>query len=106
MSLTVYIPRYVTDEQTYDMFINCVEHVKHIKGFDTQIIVLCDNETELTKIGDPLLQKEYNNITFIENPLKGIPEFAGYYHFLMFVFHIPARTKERPRDLFLKKTWS
>lgn len=86
MSLTVYIPRLITDEQSYIMFINCVERVnKYIKGFDNmQIIVLCDNETELTKIGDPLLQKEYNNITFIENPLKGIPEFAGYYHFLMF----------------------
>lgn len=86
MSLTVYIPRLITDEQSYIMFINCVERVnKYIKGFDNmQIIVLCDNETELTKIGDPLLQKEYNNITFIENPLKGIPEFSGYYHFLMF----------------------
>lgn len=85
MSLTVYIPRLITDEQSYVMFINCVECVnKHIKGFDNmQIIVLCDNETKLTKIGDPLLQKEYN-ITFIENPLKGIPEFAGYYHFIMF----------------------
>lgn len=85
MSLTVYIPRLITDEQSYDIFITCVEHVnKYIKGFDNmQIIVLCDNETELTKIGDPLLQKEYN-ITFIENPLKGIPEFAGYYHFLLY----------------------
>lgn len=85
MSLTVYIPRLITDEQSYVMFINCVERVnKYIKGFDNmQIIVLCDNETKLTKIGDPLLQKEYN-ITFIENTLKGIPEFAGYYHFIMF----------------------
>lgn len=84
MSLTVYIPRYITDDQSYDMFITCVERVvNYIKGFDNmQIIVLCDNETELTKIGDPLLQKEYN-ITFIENPLKGIPDFAGYYHFLI-----------------------
>lgn len=83
MSLTVYIPRYVTDEQSYDMFINCVEHIKHIKGFDTQIIVLCDNETELTKTYDKLLQQEYNNISFINSPLKGVPEFAGYYHFMM-----------------------
>lgn len=54
MSLTVYIPRLITDEQSYDMFINCVERVnKYIKGFDNmQIIVLCDNETKLTKIGD------------------------------------------------------
>ena len=67
MSLTVYIPRLITDEQSYIMFINCIERVnKYIKGFDNmQIIVLCDNETELTKIGDPLLQKEYNNITRI-----------------------------------------
>ena len=85
MSLTVYIPRYITDEQSYDMFITCVEHViKHIKGFDNvQIIVLCENETELTKLGDPLLQNEYN-ITFVENPLKSIPEFAGYYYHLMY----------------------
>ena len=81
MSLTVYIPRYITDEQSYDMFINCVEHVKHIKGFDTHIIVLCDNETELTKTYDKLLQQEYN-ISFVDNPLKGVPEFAGYYHFI------------------------
>lgn len=85
MSLTVYIPRLITDEQLYDMFINCVERVnKYIKGFDNmQIIVLCDNETKLTKIGDQVLQKEYNNISFVDNPLKTIPDFAGYYHFML-----------------------
>ena len=68
MSLTVYIPRYITDEQSYDMFINCVEHVKHIKGFDTQIIVLCDNETELTKTYDKLLQKEGKSEKLLDRP--------------------------------------
>lgn len=79
--LTVYIPRYITDEQSYLMFIECLEQAnKHIINFDVQFIVLCDNENIITKKYDPLMLLEYNNIIFVNNELKGIPDLAGYYY--------------------------
>ena len=63
--LTVYIRRYITDEQNYLMFIECLEQAnKHIINFDVQFIILCDNENIITKKYDPLILSKYNNIIF------------------------------------------
>lgn len=78
--LTVYIPRFISDEQSYLMFMECLDNaVKYLKGFDVLFIVLCDNENKITMLYDPQIMMEYN-IKFVKNEFKYIPDLAGYYY--------------------------
>ena len=79
--LTVYIPRYITNELQYDMFLSCLENaIKYLSEFELNIIIICDNENEITKKYDPIIEKEFN-VKFVQMEYKHISEMAGYlYH--------------------------
>lgn len=77
--LTVYITRYITSEQNYLMFMECLECIyKHIKDFDISVIVFTE---ETIPEYDPIIQELYKNITFVK-PECSIPEYrAMLYHY-------------------------
>lgn len=80
--LTVYVTRYITSEEQYLMFIECIDHIQqHIKGFVYNIIVFADNENEITKEYDPVI-KLSTNITIIRPEYYINPEWYAYiYHY-------------------------
>ena len=77
--LTVYVTRYITSEQNYLMFMECLECIyKHIKDFDISVIVFTE---ETIPEFDPIIQESYKNITFVK-PECSIPEYrAMLYHY-------------------------
>lgn len=81
--LTVYITRYITTEEQYLMFIECIDHVvKHLKGFIYNIIVFADNENTITQEYDPVIKSTYNCL-IIKPEYYINPEWYAYiYHYI------------------------
>lgn len=79
--LTVYITRYITCDDDYLMFIECLEHViKHLKEFKLNIIIFADNETEITNKYDKEIIDTYN-CKIMNSEYNINPEYRGLmYH--------------------------
>ena len=78
--LTVYVTRYITSQQEYLMFMECLECIyKHIKDFDFSVIIFTDTvDSEY----DRVIYETYKNITFITPDQSINPEwYAMMYHY-------------------------